>query len=37
MAIEYLQKALAIIIEIGDRKEEGANYGNLGPVFRLLG
>ena len=37
MAIEYLQKALAIIIEIGDRKEEGSCYGNLGTVFRLLG
>ena len=37
MAIEYLQKALAIIIEIGDRKEEGSCYGNLGTVFRLPG
>ena len=36
-AREYLQKALAIRIEIGDRKGEASDYGNLGTVFHSLG
>ena len=36
-ANEYLEKALAIAIEIGDRKGEGTCYGNLGSVFISLG
>ena len=36
-AKEYLEKSLAINIEIGDKKEEARNYGNLGNVFTLLG
>ena len=36
-AKEYHEKALAIRMEIGDRKGEGADHGNLGVVFYLLG
>ena len=36
-AKEYHEKALAITIEIGDKKDEGTNYGSLGAVFRSLG
>ena len=35
-AIEYLEKALAIATEIGDREAEAACHGNLGTVFRSL-
>ena len=36
-AKEYHEKALAIAIEIGDRRREGTAYGNLGVVFASLG
>ena len=36
-AKEYLEKALAIKIEIGDRAGQAADYGNLGTVFKSLG
>ena len=36
-AIEYLQKVLSIRTEIGDRKGEATDYGNLGTVFQSLG
>ena len=36
-AKEYHEKALAIAIEIGDRRGEGTTYGNLGNVFYSLG
>ena len=36
-AKEYLQKALVITTEIGDRNGEGTCYGNLGTVFQSLG
>ena len=36
-AKEYLQKALVIRTEIGDRKGEAADYGNLGTVFMSVG
>ena len=36
-AKEYLQKALVIATEIGDRKGEATDYGNLGTVFQSLG
>ena len=36
-AREYLEKALAITIEIGRKEEEASWYGNLGTVFRSLG
>ena len=36
-AKKYLQKALVIAIEIGDRKGEGSYYGSLGAVFQLCG
>ena len=36
-AKEYLQKALVITTEIGDRQGEASCYGNLGTVFRSLG
>ena len=36
-AKEYLEKALAIIIQIGDKKGEASSYGNLGTVFQSLG
>ena len=36
-AEEYLQKALVISTEIGHRKGEATNYGDLGTVFQLLG
>ena len=36
-AKEYLQKALVITNEIGDRNGEGTCYGNLGTVFQSLG
>ncbi|CAH3141516.1 unnamed protein product, partial [Pocillopora meandrina] len=35
-AKEYNEKALAIAIEIGDRKGEGTSNGNLGNVFHSL-
>ncbi|KAL9986343.1 hypothetical protein ACROYT_G000481 [Oculina patagonica] len=37
MAKEYHEKALAIRINIGDRKEEATVYVNLGMVFQHLG
>ena len=36
-AEEYLQKALVITKEIGDKQGEASFYGNLGIVFRSLG
>ena len=36
-AEEYLQKALVIKTEIGDRGGEASCYGNLGTVFRTVG
>ena len=36
-AKEYLQKALFITTEIGDRKGEASCYGNLGTTFQSLG
>ena len=36
-AKEYLQKALLIATEIGDREAVGSCYGNLGTMFPLLG
>ena len=36
-AKEFYEKALAISMEIGDRKLEGICYGNLGNVFKSLG
>ncbi|XP_066018449.1 tetratricopeptide repeat protein 28-like [Pocillopora verrucosa] len=36
-AKEYLQKALVITTEIGNRKGEASCYGNLGNVFHSLG
>ena len=36
-AKEYLEKALIITTEIGDRKGEASWYGNLGTVFQSLG
>ena len=36
-AKEYLQKALDIGTEIGDKKGEASCYGNLGTVFKSLG
>ena len=36
-AQEYHEKALAIRLEIGDRKGEAADYGNLGTVFKSIG
>ena len=36
-AQEYLQKALTIKTEIGDKHGEAACYGNLGNVFRSVG
>ena len=36
-AEEYLEKALVIRTEIGDREGEAADYGNLGAVFQSLG
>ena len=36
-AKEYLQEALAIRTEIGDRRGEASCYGNLGTVFQSLG
>ena len=36
-AEEYLQKALVIRKEIGDKKGEAADYGNLGTVFQSVG
>ena len=36
-AKEYLQKALVITTEIGDRKGGATDYGNLGTVFHSLG
>ena len=36
-AKDYLQKALIITTEIGDRKGEASWYGNLGTVFQSLG
>ena len=36
-AKEYIQKALVISTEIGDRKGEADDYGSLGAMFRSLG
>ena len=36
-AKEYLQKALVITTEVGDRKGEAADYENLGFVFKSFG
>ena len=36
-AIEYLERRLKIAIEIGDRRGEGAAYGNLGTTYHSLG
>ena len=36
-AIEYYEQALAIVREIGDRRGEGANHGNLGLAYATLG
>ena len=36
-AKEYLQKALVMKTEIGDRKGEASCYGNLGTMFKSLG
>ncbi len=36
-AIEYFDKALKIAQEIGDRRNEGACFGNLGVAYRDLG
>ena len=36
-ARKYLEKALAIRLEIGDREGEAADYENPGTVFRSLG
>ena len=36
-AKEYLEKALAIRIQIGDKKGEARSYLNLGTVFESLG
>ncbi|XP_078351478.1 tetratricopeptide repeat protein 28-like [Oculina patagonica] len=36
-AKEYIEKSLAISIEIGDRQGEGKNYENLGTVFQAIG
>ena len=36
-AKEFLRKALVIRTEIGDRRGEAADYGNLGTVFHSLG
>ena len=36
-AREYQEKALAIIIEIGDRDGEATSYGNLGTFSQSLG
>ena len=35
--IEYLQKAIVITTEIGDREGEATVYANLGTVFQSLG
>ena len=34
---QYIEKALAIRKEIGDRKGEGPDHGNLGTLFHSLG
>ena len=36
-AKEYLEKAVAIRIQIGDKNGEASSYGNLGVVFQSLG
>ena len=36
-AKEYLEKALAINEEIGDKRGEASSYGNLGTVFQSVG
>ena len=36
-AKEYLEKALTIRKEIGDREGEGSCYGNLGTLFQHAG
>ena len=36
-AKENLEKALAMTIDIGDKKGVGRCYGNLGTVFKSLG
>ena len=37
IAKKYLEKTLAIALEIGDRNLEGSCYENLGTVFKSLG
>ena len=34
---QYLEKAIAIAIEIGQRESEGTHCGNLGVLFHSLG
>ena len=36
-AIDHHQQALAILREIGDRRAEGSNLGNLGIAYHALG
>ena len=36
-AKEYLEKALAITIQIGDKEGEAADYGNLGALYQSVG
>ena len=36
-AEEYLQKALVITTEIGDKPKEASCYGNLGTMLKSLG
>ncbi|MCS6882819.1 MAG: tetratricopeptide repeat protein [Oscillochloridaceae bacterium] len=36
-ALDYLQQALAIVREVGDRAGEGATLNNLGGVFEAQG
>ena len=36
-AKEYVEKALAIKIQIGDKEGEASSYENLGSVFQSLG
>ena len=37
IAKEYVEKALAIKIQIGDKEGEASSYENLGSVFQSLG
>ena len=36
-AKEFLEKALAIKIQIGDKEGEASSYANLGTMFKSLG